>query len=283
MRVCSFAYFVQEEADQRTRLARLAPSLNADAMTYPEVKAALKRLAVPRKPAAPASSSSGVSKGGEPWRPEPRKVEKFGKVTSRAKALEAIERIVSNTPNNSISFADFGVKFSALTGGPWAGETKAALGNLRQFLLTCPGYVVENDVIKKAVGYTSDHVHDDDSDDSSNVPVRPKSSAAAGAAVKRGNKASLARAPYDTDDAADAVKNQRGCAPGSGNGGGQGSCCGGLGQALALVSAFVLTAAVMAAVLHWDVIPGAAQHPVLGEWKQMVDAIIKDATAMNNQ
>ncbi len=216
--------------------------------------------------------------------PPPR--ERFGKVTTREKAVEAITRIVKNTPNGEITFADFGTRFQDLTGASWSDSARMNLGSLRPFVLSRPEFVV-TDTGRIALATSS----------SARPAVAAASATAAApataaAAPQRGsaprgktaahghshshgpgNKCSHAHGGFSPDadehDEEEMRRNTRGCTPG-------GSQTSGLSSAMAGASALVFTLVALAVILHLDIVPGAGQHPTLAPIKRSIDGFIAE-------
>jgi hypothetical protein len=269
---------------------------DVDAMTLAEVKVALNQVLAQKKKNTQkhqqqkqrtAARDADDDDAAAERRPAAPQVQRFGRVTTRERAIAAIHRILSNAPGGEITFADFGNKFIELTGQPWTADARTALGNFRQFLLTCPQVTVADNVIRltgtaPAASAASTGICTPAASAAAGAsapgPARPTATpgtttaAAAARGKSRLNKASLARAASDAaDDEAEARRNARGCAPAN-------SQSSGLSTALLLATTAFLTLLAMAVVLHLDLIPGVAEHPHLGPVKAAVDAAIRDLT-----
>lgn len=237
-----------------------------------------------------AEENKGFSKTSQPKSLTSDKTEKAHKakkpmyfqVRSEQDALDAVLRLIEQSPAGKINFADLGHRYSLLTNKTWKESAQPYAGALRHFVGTREEFIVDGDFVAKANNVTMKSTSETTSakkeeDCQAQAPGAPKLAKSARNVSVAADNSRISRTTPGKPTASSAKSDRdrsdkihdRGCAP-------AGTPASGVGSILKALFFIILLTIGFLALLHSNVVPTLSEMPALQPVKQMVDQFVEE-------
>lgn len=206
----------------------------------------------------------------------------YFQVRSEQDALDAVLRLIEQSPSGKINFADLGHRYSLLTNKTWKESAQPYAGALRHFVGTRKEFTVDGDFVFKADNMAMKSASEttlvkNQEQSEAQAPGAPKlakssrgvSVATDSSRVSRATPGKPTVSSTKSDrDRSDKI-HDRGCAP-------TGTPASGVGSVIKALFFVALFIAAFLALLHSNVVPALSEIPALQPVKQMVDQFVEE-------